>query len=73
MSDPFQDVDALRGHLNRLPSREKIDDLHRMALTLDDSTDTDTLIALADLLQAIRQAHRGGRLNPRGSRFWAET
>ena len=64
------DHDALRGTLNRLPSRERADDLHRMAMTVPDPVDAATLHDVADLLLDLRQAHRGGRRDVRGSRHW---
>ena len=66
----IHDDNELRRWLKLLPSRENIDDLHRIALTLEDPVDEARIHYIADLLQGLRQAVRGGRLNPRGSRHW---
>ena len=64
------DHGVLRGHLKRLPGRDRLDDLHRVALTVPDPEDAAMVHAMAHLLQDLRQALRGGRRDPRGSRHW---
>lgn len=64
------DDGALRGVLNRLWSRDRLDDLHRVALTVPDPDDAALVAAAADMLLDIRHAHRGGRRDIRGSRHW---
>lgn len=53
----------------RIPSRERIDELHRIALVVD-AEDADILRQTADLLLDMRQAHRGGRKHIPGGRHW---
>ena len=64
------DQDALRGALKRLPSRDRIDDMHRIAMTIPDPIDAVIIDTMADLLMDIRHAVRGGRRDIRGSRHW---
>jgi len=67
------DHGALRAHLKRLPGRDRLDDLHRVALTVPDPDDAAMVHAMADLLQGLRQATRGGRLDPNGGRRWSSS
>lgn len=67
--------DQLRGFIgNRMPSRERIDDLNRLALFIEDEPeggeDAALLREFADLMLEIRQAVRGGKLyHPAGDRW----
>ena len=50
-------------------SRERCEDLRGIGLMLPDA-EAEIVSAAADLLLLARQAHRGGRLEVRGSRHW---
>ena len=60
--------------LNRLrknaPSRDKIDQLRRVALSFDGTDDADLLNQFADFLDDARTALRGGRRDISGGRKW---
>ena len=53
----------------RVPSREKAEDVRRIALSLD-GKDEALLNDVADLLLELRQTIRGGRLNVPGGKHW---
>lgn len=68
-NDKIQAFNRVR---NLVPSREKIEELRRIARYHPDEIDTTLLDQFADLLLDIRQAVRGGSKEIRGSRHWTE-
>jgi len=58
----------------RLPSREKIETIRAIGITLSEEGDDfgKTLEVLAENLLEIRQAAHGGKKNPRGSLYWED-
>ena len=66
-------TDTTQQQLNRLrntvPSRDAAEDVRRLSLTMD-GDDAALLDRVADFLLDARQALRGGRRDPRGSRHW---
>lgn len=60
---------ALARLRKQLWSRERCEDLRAIGLMLPDA-EAEVVSEAADLLLLARQAHRGGRLEVRGSRHW---
>jgi len=53
------------------PSREKAEQVHRIALFLEDGSDDQMLLMeVSEFLLDVRQAFRGGRREIGGSRHW---
>lgn len=72
-----QRVQAFHRVRNLIPSRERIEELRRIARFVEtganlEQNDVDLLDGFADLLLDIRQAVRGGSKEIRGSRHWTE-
>lgn len=67
-------ADQLKGFIdNRFPSRDKINDtLFAASFIVDDASLAADLQALGDTLLTIRQALRGGDLNPPAGWQWPD-
>jgi len=53
-------------------SRERCEELRAIGLMQNDDEAAVMVMQAAEFMLKVRQAHRGGRLNVRGSRHWED-